>query len=617
MESIFSFVTLLITNIVYSNEVVRIIFTCIFLTMVLLFIIAIIKVIQQNRSQKNASNYTKEQAVDRLVEYIKPYYLVCFITRILANLHSQQVIGASDADGELFFCERILQFIEHHINQFNGTTIPRSYDYEYIQNLLERIYPESSFSSIYVLDRLGGGTHQRFHNQRLYNRHRVSNEYIEFTQKCLNHNNRLIDSQFGFSSTTYLKVLAELFFFEVRRQQKETDNADAWCISREEFLTRFNDPIEADRVISFINSESTYCKLYDIKGFLFASDFTVFEDNAYSLIVNRLEDGKSSFGRNAGTQFENTVANILKKFYKVHQRVFIKDDETDIVCEFGDVLILVETKSRIYTFEQMEDRSHRSNANTKLKIAFEQLQQRYQALIDGNPVRAKDSSILVSAKQTKMCIPLIVTLEDHYENSNLDSPISIEGQGVFVPIILSLDELGGIIGNCTNPFEFTSFLLLRQMNQIKLKYPEMDKFVEFIQQNKLIGEYHKHDPYRQNKIRDHYAVSRVAKRLGVSIGTTYQDALCPQVNSILNAVALSSFSSYNSIITLLYRKLVWLGSLEKILSTKFELLIPNEANAAIVWSIRMSEELLPMEVPYLWIRIKDDNFVEIIENLNV
>lgn len=613
MEGIFRFDALLFTNTLFSNVAVRIIFTSVISVVGLLFIIVIIKVILENRSQQMVSNITKEQAVAKLVEYIKPYDLVHLLTRFLANLHHQQVAGILDADGELFFYESILNFIEQHIEQFSGTSTQSKYRYEYILDLLDKVYPVHPLSSSYILDRVGGEAHQRFYNQRLYNRHKVSDEYIQFSRDCLLHNDQLVVSQFGFTSTTYLDVLAELFLFEIQRQQMEINNDAAWRISRDKLLARFKDPIAVDRVISFLCSGASLCKLYDIKGYLFASDYTTFEDNAFSLIVNRLDDRKTSFGIKAGSHFESTVASVLKRLFRIHQHVYIKGNETDIVCEFGDIVIIIETKSRVYTFDQMEDRSKRANAKDKLKKASEQLLQRYQDVVIGNPIHGNDHSILISTDNIRLCIPLIVTLEDHYEDSNLVSPMHIEGHGAFLPITLSLDDLGGIIANCSNPYEFTSFLLYRQKSQISIKYIEMDKFVDFIQLNKLITDYNRLDPYHQNKVRDHYAVRRVAKRFGIPIEDSYRELLCLEMISILNDVAQRLFP-YNSMITFVYPKLVTAKSFKDITSTKFSITIRSVTNGSTTWSIWISEGFQPTEAPYLWIRIMDGHFVEAIES---
>lgn len=427
----------------------------------------------------------------------------------------------------------ILNFIE--INSINekGRLLKYIYNHEHVEILLDKIYPRNPRDNeIYFVQKedLGQRIMRHHSNQSYYNRRVVSEEYIDFTDRLIKENITFFNRKIEIDTAILLKVLKGLVMAEVDLHQKKRTEKESYYIVFSDFLSGFNED-EIEEVIAsidFLINQSFFHKVYKVKDRLYCCDFSKIYEEILSTLLEYVDSTDTAFTKRLGVELEKTVGRILSKKYKTHLGSYIldKNNDIDVLVEFGDVLILVEVKARKYSIKSQENKTERGNALKKIKYASKQLDKRMQLIREGNDIVLQDGRHL-KQKDFGLYIELIITLEDMFE---LNHETAYDKN----KLILSLDELAGILSIQDNTFQFPAYLFRRRGNQILNKILEMDKFIEFVQLFKKVMTKYKYGFYIDHEIRDFYTVRRMQRNLSISVISDYESILSESINDFWN-----------------------------------------------------------------------------------
>lgn len=478
-----------------------------------------------------------------------------------------------DKEGKEFFKDYMLKFIFDN-NLQNSEGKKKLYPYEKIKKLLEAIYPQDPMSDILIMDNSGfkPNFYRRHQNHRHYNRRRVSNEYFSFTVRVLLEKKDLIFKELGFHVENYIMTMEKLLHEEIRLHSRSERDVESYFINISNLYIENVEKKEIDKVIEFLCTNDSAYKLYRINDTLLSSDYTMLYDNLFSIIVDKLEDKKSSLGNTLGRMFEEELRNLFSTKYKTFSNCTIKDQEIDIVCLFGDVLFLVEAKARYYSISAMENKENRNNARKKVEHAIKQLDSRLDSLYEGYEILDSNGNFVASRKTTKMVMPMIVTLEDLFDLNNITGETAEKRGLEFLAFTISLDELNGIFNNMVTPYNLVNYIYKRNMDMIFNRHHfDLDKFSDYIVRYKKCKHIDKYGVHLQYKIRDSYSVNRILESWGKEKRTEFDDFLSEDFIKMLNSIAESNTHMYNSYISLLLDYFYQYRDLKSILEQKLVL----------------------------------------------
>jgi len=464
----------------------------------------------------------------------------------------------------------LLNFIE--INSIIGRNSFFKYIYsnKHIEILLDIIYPRNpKDNEIYFVHKedLGQRIMRHHANQSYYNRRVVSDEYMDFTDRIINDNIDFFSRKTALNIAVLLKVLRAFVMAEVKMHQAKRTDKGSYYIVYSDILSSFSSD-ENEEVISsidFLINQSFYHKLYKINDRLYCCDFSKIYEEGLSLLLEYVDSTDTGFSKKLGLEMEKTVHNIFSSNYKSYLGSYVLDktNDIDVLVEFGDVLILVEVKARKYSLKSQENKDKRNNALKKIKYASKQLDRRMQLIRDGNDIILKDGRHL-KINDFGLYIELIVTLEDMFE-LNQDTAYDKN------KLILSLDELAGIVSIQDNVFQFPAYLFRRRGNQIQNKILEMDKFIEFVQLFKNVMTTYSTGFYIDHEIRDFYTVRRMQRYLSIPVIPDYNSILAKSINDFWNSVNIEIPRSNSFLIGIFYTMCNNRTNLDEMLNKSYQI----------------------------------------------
>jgi len=539
-----------------------------YLVVVILVLLYVIEKTNYGK-QINRKRVSKEQAQKELVKILSNVNTIPFLKLYFRRVTSDFI----DKEGKEFFKDYMLKFIfDNDLQNSRGTR--KRYPYEKIKKLLESFYPQDPMSDILILDNSGfqPNFYRRHQNQRHYNRRRVSNEYFSFVIRILLEKKDLIYKELGFNVDYYLMTMDRLLHEEIRLHSRSERDVESYFIDVKALYTEGFDNSEVEKVINFLCTSDSVYKLYRIEETLLCSDYIMLYDNMFSIIVDRLEDKKSSLGNTLGEMFEKELENVFSTKYKTYRNCTINNQEIDIVCIFGDVLFLVEAKARYYSISSMENEKKRNNARKKVEHAIKQLNSRMDDLFEGYDIKDSEGNFVASKNTTKMVMPMIVTLEDLFDLNNITGETAKKRGLEFLAFTISLDELHGVFNIMSTPYNLVNYIYNRNMDMIFNRHHfDLDKFSDFVIKNKKCKHIDRYGVHLQYKIRDLYSVNRILELWGKDKKMDFEDLFSSDIIRLLNEITESNNQDYNSYISLLLDYFYNHENLESILEKKLVL----------------------------------------------
>jgi Holliday junction resolvase-like predicted endonuclease len=553
-------------------------------------------------------NLSVRLATKKLIKYLKNYSMDDFLPHFLYHIHQLQTRYILDLDGECFYFENILVFVTLNVDFLKGEKSNQRYKPEYIMDLIGVIYKDDWGSeNFYIFNSETMTTLKQYSNQRYYNRRRVSEIYREYSYNVLSEFNSSIFSKFNFSVDTYFKTIAYIYYFSLGKSE---DHTTFGYIDENELFEVIHDD-EFYHIIDFLKDRDSKFKLYEVNNRLYCSDFTLFEDNIFSLIASKFDDNSNNFGVYCGKTFEQFCSKSLSKLFKIYRNVEIDGLEIDILCEFGDMLIIVEAKSRVYDFNQKEDDLQRDNTKRKLRKGKKQLSKILDKIDEGCNFKVKGKILEISKRKIRYRIPLIITLEDHFQDNNYGYSKDIHDRTGFIPTCISIDELDGIIDNSPTPYHFVSYFNQRIFTT-STKYYQLDKFVDFISINKRLKGEQEYGPYFQNVIRDYFSINRALRRKGETDRYVYKDKIIPAVINILIMIESTKYSNYNTLLMLLLPSFRMITSEDNLFERDYKLNLMEKYIKRDILTVKFVKTHKPPKRGYIWIVIESGHFIEII-----
>jgi len=535
-------------------------------------------------------NIDKERAKKELIEILSNRDIIPFIKNFFRKIS----VDFMDKEGKEFFKDHMLKFIfDNELKNNQGNK--KRYSYVKVKTYLESTYPQDPMSDILIMDnsQMSPSFYRRHTNQRHYNRRRITNRYFSFIKTVFLKNRDLIIKELGFTVECYLGVLDQLLISEIRIHSMSESDLESYFINEKEIYVINFENHEISKVIEFLCSLNTSYKLYKIRDLLIASDYSMLYDNMFSIIVGRLKDRKSSFGNNLGKMFEVELFNLFSSQYKTYSNCFIDNQEIDLVCLFGDVILIIEAKARFYSIDSMEDERNRNNARKKVEHAVTQLEKRVESLYNGKPVLDSEGNVIADRNTTSMVIPIVVTLEDLFELNNITSDVATKRKLEFLAFTISLDELSGIFENMASPYQFVNYVYYRNMKMMFNKHHfHLDKFADFIIRNKKVSHLDRYGVHLQYKIRDYFAVNRVLASWGKEKHYGFEDRISLELSELLCDISISKYSSINSQLTILINYFLDYTNIELIINRSLFLNKIDEKGKGIKeeWIISTNEK---------------------------
>lgn len=434
---------------------------------------------------------------DDVISYLQDIDIVFWLKDFVEKLFRMTETMEVDYDNAIFYLDNLFAILKRHQNELvgkekEGADIGPFIDY---LSTLPGYNPEDNVAMVEQSDPVDIGFSKpayaniqnliKTRNKRYSAKRKVSGAHFKLWYELLTEDDvKQIEGILGFSLTNYFDFFVELV-------QLAFDTPFAIEVSR--FVYTPNSVVLKMAKILERDYVPGHFKMYLFNNYLFATDFFMFEEQSFYLLMDYLGTSNPSFVekimKSRGAFLEYTIREALKKYQKsgfLLSHAFMNGLEVDDAMVVGDCCLLIEAKATKFDLRMFEG-GNLNNCKNAIRDATKQLVFREDKLQNAPVIctkKIKDKPVKVFPFPL-LCAPLIVTFDDVFDFADETAPEAIKKDFAINPPVLSLDEFLGIVEKSESFYELYSFILKRNITKAHAQVHNIDEYFQF---SKYVGE---------------------------------------------------------------------------------------------------------------------------------
>lgn len=433
----------------------KIILIIVIIISLLLLIIELI-VSNKNKPIIKPSKMSRDEAKEFLRQKLALYKLDTFLNVIFELIESDKAMSIDDI---IVVKDTILNFVDENVDIFRNEK--RNLKYEEIIKAFIILCDYNSKENVIIMDRtdpLDIIVRCEYSNSRYYQKKKVAtNSYFELVYILKKREKEIIE-MLGVTLTE-LTVFFNSFRESVYKMMIR--RSDKYILKLEDFSNLKKSKIED--IVKLLSNENNV-KLYMYDDFLIATDYYFFIDNFYELIEEKLSIYPmiNKIRKDRGIYLENQVYKMLNRNPGICYKNYDMDGlEVDVLYIIDDLILLIETKSLLYTSYNFEETESRKNMQKYVKKAIEQLDKRI-CLINNKENLEINNRIF---KGHYNILPLIIMSNDIYGIANTTYEEAKELGYIANPLVLSYDDFAYMFNSNVDIRDTIKYLMKRTIEK--------------------------------------------------------------------------------------------------------------------------------------------------------